>query len=574
MARTRTVWAFSSCDDMQARDISKQCGVSPAFARVLCSRGLTSPSVVEQFLNPELSGLHDPFLLPDMCAAAARLAMAAAAGEPIRIYGDYDVDGITAVAVLMSVLRAANANVDYYIPNRLVEGYGLNADAVERAAADGVKLLVTVDCGIGACEEVTLASSLGVDVIITDHHEPSDKFPECVAVVNPKRAESEYPFAGLAGVGVAFKLASAFWDRYARHVPAADPLRFLDIVALGTVADVVPLVDENRIIVSHGLTMMASTSNLGVKSLIDASDLNGRQLKAGHISFSIGPRVNAAGRLGDPSLGARLFLTDSAEEASRLAALLDEENRRRQEIELDILKQVWEPVSRMNVNSTGAIVLGSPEWHSGVIGIVASKIAELTFRPTVLVAFEGEVGRGSGRSIPGFNLYEALGECSDLLLKYGGHAQAAGLSIRSSELEAFRERLNGLGCERFSRGDLAPTMRVDGELDEGEIRLELALELARLEPFGLGNPAPVFVSRNMLVLDSRQVGAEGRHLKLKLGRGQKVVDGIGFRMGASHSRVARQSAEVDVAYSLEVNEWNGRTGVELVFKDIVESGVR
>jgi len=532
---------------------------------------LTSSDDVEAFIHPELAKMHDPFLLPDMDMAAARLARAVAAGEPIRIYGDYDVDGITAVAVLMSVLRAANANVDYYIPNRLVEGYGLNPDAVERAAADGIKLLITVDCGVSACEEVALASSLGVDVIITDHHETGDMLPKCVAVVNPKRADSKYPFQGLAGVGVAFKLAYAFWAKYARHASDADPLRFLDIVTLGTVADVVPLIGENRIIVSHGLAAMAHTSNLGVQSLINISDLAGRQLKAGHIGFSIGPRVNAAGRLGDPSLGARLFLTESADEATRLAALLDEENRRRQDIELDILKQAWEPVSRMNVNSTGAIVLGSSQWHSGVIGIVASKIAELTFRPTVLVAFDGDVGRGSGRSIPGFNLYEALGECSDLLLKYGGHAQAAGLSIKAVDLEAFRERLNGLGCERFRRGDLVPTMKVDDELAEGEIQLDLALELAKLEPFGLGNPSPVFVSRKMLVLDARQVGAEGRHLKLKLGRGQKVVDGIGFRMGASHSRIARQSAEVDVAYSLEVNEWNGRTDVELVLKDIVES---
>lgn len=572
MARRRTVWAFSAYDEQQARDISRQCRVSPAFARVLCSRGLTTPAAVEEFLNPDLSRLHDPFALPDMDVAAARLARAVEAGEPIRIYGDYDVDGITAVALLVSVLRASNANVDYYIPNRLAEGYGLNAEAVERAAADGIKLLITVDCGITAHEEVALASSLGVDVIVTDHHETGDSLPVCSAVINPRRSESSYPFDGLAGVGVAFKLASAFWDRFAPHAPEADPQRFLDIVALGTVADVVPLVDENRVIVSKGLAMMASTPNLGIKSLIECSDLGGRQIKAGHISFSIGPRVNAAGRLGDPGLGAKLFLTDSAEEAARLAGMLDEENRRRQQIEFDILKQAWEPVSKMNVNSTGAIVLGSTDWHSGVIGIVASKIAELTFRPTVLVAFEGDVGRGSGRSIPGFNLYEALGECSDLLLKYGGHAQAAGLSIKSSELEAFRQRLNELGCDRLSRGDLVPTMKVDGELSEDDIRLELALELSRLEPFGLGNPTPVFVSRNMLVLDSRQVGTEGRHLRVKLGRGQRVVDGIGFRMGSSHSKVARQAAEVDVAYSLEVNEWNGRTTVEMVLKDIVESG--
>ncbi|MGB4337011.1 MAG: single-stranded-DNA-specific exonuclease RecJ [Bacillota bacterium] len=571
MPQLNTVWEVATVEDKLVERISRECGVSKALAKVLCARGLTDPQSVQDFLYPDLHKLHDAFLLPDMDAAASRLARAIADGEHIRIYGDYDVDGITAVSLLVSVLRACGANVDYYIPNRLVEGYGLNADAVTRSAEDGVGLLVTVDCGIGAFDEVELASSLGLDVIITDHHEPGKSLPTCVAVVDPKRRDCAYPFEGLAGVGVAFKLASAVWDRYFRQVAEAEPLRYLDLVTLGTVADVVPLVDENRTIVSHGLSMMERTSNLGIRSLMAVSDLEGRALKAGHISFGLGPRINAAGRLGDPSLGARLFLTDSEEEANSLAAMLDEENRRRQEIEMDILRQVWEPVSKMNVRSTGAIVMGSPQWHSGVIGIVASKIAEMTFRPTVLVAFEGDVGRGSCRSVPGFNLYEALGECSDLLLKYGGHAQAAGISISADQLDAFRERLNEIGLECLRRGELVPTMRVDGELAEDEIDLELALELSRLEPFGLGNPSPVFVSRNMMVLECRQVGPEGRHLKVKLGRGRRVLDAIGFRLSKKLARVAMAAEEVDVAYSLEVNEWNGRTSVELLLKDLAES---
>lgn len=571
MSVTRTVWELSVVDDALVRRLANECSISTALSRVLTTRGITDPDHVRAFLNPGLNQFHDAFLLPDMDQAARRLARAVAEGQHIRIYGDYDVDGITSVSLLVSVLRAAGAVVDYHIPNRLIEGYGLNADAVARCAEEGVGLLITVDCGIGAFEEVALAGSLGVDVIITDHHEAGQEVPACAGVIDPKRLDSVYPFPGLAGVGVAFKLAMAFWSLTDRRAPEADPTNYLDLVTLGTVADVVPLVDENRVIVSHGLAMMGSTRNPGIQSLIDVADLGGRDLKAGHISFSLGPRVNAAGRLGDPSLGAKLFLTSCEQEAANLARMLDDENRRRQEIESEILRQVWEPVSKMNTRTTRAIVLGSQNWHSGVIGIVASKIAELTYRPTVLVAFEGDIGRGSARSIPGFNLYSALTECSDLLVKYGGHAQAAGLSIKADDLDALRERLNRLGHEWLSEQDLAPKMRVDAELSEDEITIELARELSQLEPFGLGNPTPVFVSRHMLVLESKAVGAEGRHLKLKLGRGHRIIDGIGFRMAGRYSSLAKTAAEVDVAYSLEINEWNGRVAAELNLKDIAES---
>lgn len=573
MTQRRRIWEPVAADPRIAAELSARCGISLGLAKALVNRGIVDEKGASRFLAPDIADMHDPFCLPDMTAAAGRALDAVRRGERIRAYGDYDVDGISSVALLVSVLRAYGADVDYYIPNRLVEGYGLSAEAIQRAASDGVDVMITADCGIGAFEEAEAARSLGVDLIITDHHEAGRSLPRCVAVVNPKRHDSEYPFKELAGVGVAFKLCQALWRLAGRPDGAADPISHLDLVALGTIADVVPLLDENRIIAQTGLGMMAHSSNLGMQSLLDVAGLTGREVKAGNVGFTLGPRVNAAGRLGDPSLGARLFLTDSRQEASELAVTLDEENRKRQEIELEISRKVWESVSKMNTQSTRAIVLGSEAWHTGVIGIVASKIAEMTFRPTVLVSFEGDVGRGSGRSIPGFNLYDALTECSDLLLKYGGHAQAAGLSIRAEELEAFRERLNRIGHERLSPDDLVPRLRFDDELSETGISDSLARELAALEPHGLGNPGPVFVTRNMLVLEQRTVGADGKHLKLKLGRGSAVLSAIGFGMTRRYAETARNSAEVDVAYSLDLNEWNGRTYVEMNLKDIRRSSI-
>jgi single-stranded-DNA-specific exonuclease len=571
MAPRRTIWELREGDSAAEKRLAATCGISPVLARVLANRGIVDEKSVGAFLMPDPSDMHDPFAMPDMEQSAARLWAAVENGEGIRVYGDYDVDGITSVALLVSVLRSLGANVDYHIPNRLVEGYGLNREAIEQAAGDGVSLLVTVDCGVSAIEEVDYASELGIDVIITDHHEAGSILPSCVGVVDPKRHDSRYPFKELAGVGVAFKLAQAVWTLAGRPPCAADPHKYLDIVALGTIADVVPLQGENRIIAKAGLELIGRSSNHGINALLDVSDLSGREIRAGHVSFTVGPRVNAAGRLGDPSLGARLLLTDSAQEAAELAAMLDEENRKRQEIELSILREAWVPVSKMNTQTTRAIVLGSDRWHSGVIGIVASRIAELTYRPTVLISFEGDVGRGSARSIPAFNLYSALTECSDLLLKYGGHSQAAGLSIKAEDLDLFRERLNEIGHEWLTEEDLVPRVLVDAELGEDEICIELAMELERLEPFGYGNPTPLFVTRNMHVLERRNVGPDGKHLKLKLGRGGRVIDAIGFRMAGSHVDVSQGFSEVDVLYSLEVNEWNGRREPQLIVKDLRKS---
>ncbi|MEA4883466.1 MAG: single-stranded-DNA-specific exonuclease RecJ [Clostridia bacterium] len=571
MAARKKTWVVLEGNPRAEEELARECGVPAPVARVLVNRGLLDGKAAAAFLSPARGNMHDPFMLPDMKEAAGRIVDAVARGEKIRVYGDYDADGVTAVSLLVTVLSALGASVDYRIPNRLVEGYGLSTEAIERAADEGVSVMVTVDCGIGAVEEALAARSRGMDLIITDHHEAGPEIPRALAVINPKRKGSLYPFKDLAGVGVAFKLAQAFWELSNRPAGHGDPWRHLDIVALGTIADVVPLVGENRIIARAGLAMMKSSQNLGIRNLIDVSGFAGREIKAGNVGFSMAPRVNAAGRLGDPSLGARLFLTDSQAEAAGLAAMLDEENRKRQEIEAGIFRDAWAPVSKMNTASTRAIVLGSESWHSGVIGIVASKIAELTCRPTVLVSFDGDVGRGSGRSIPGFNLHSALTECSDLLLKYGGHAQAAGLSIRADDLDRFRERLNELGHRWLTPEDLVPQVSVDAELQESEISIELARGLAVLEPFGLGNPTPVFLTRRLLVLEQKQVGPEGRHLKLKLGKGSRIVDAIGFRMAQHYADLARQAGEVDVAYGLEVNEWNGRESAELNLKDMRRS---
>lgn len=572
MSPRRRKWEVSSGNPEIETDLVRSLGISGPVARVLVNRGITNVKAAGAFLSPDIANLHDPFDVPDMAAAVSRLVRAVGAGERIRVYGDYDVDGITGVSLLVTVLRAAGALVDYYIPNRLDEGYGLNIEAVERAGADSVSLLLTVDCGIGAVAEVERARDLGVDVIVTDHHEPGRALPRCVGVLDPKRKDSCYPFSELAGVGVAFKLCQALWGAIGRPAGAADPLNHLDLVALGTIADVVPLLDENRVIAKCGLEAMHGSENPGISCLLDVSGLTGQELSSGHVGFSLAPRINACGRLGDPSLGAELFLTDSPDRARQLAESLDEENRRRQGIEEDILREALEPVKKMNPASVRAIVLESDTWHTGVIGIVASKIAELTFRPTVLIAIENGTGKGSGRSIPGFNLHSALTECSDLLIKYGGHAQAAGLSIRQEDVPRFRERLNQIGHEWLADQDLIPTVRVDSELREDQITVGLASELETLEPFGLGNPNPLFLTRNLFILQHRTVGADGRHLKLKLGRGDRVLDAIGFRMGERYSRLVSCSGQVDAVYALEVNRWNGRQAAELNLRDLRESG--
>lgn len=555
--------------------LAKELGIPPLVARVMLLRGHADPAAAREFLRADLGDLLDPFLLPDMETAVVRVLRAVRDGERIRIYGDYDVDGITSTCVMLDVLKTLGADVDYYIPGRLHEGYGLNLDAVEKAASSGISLLITVDCGITSVEEVELAARRGIDVIVTDHHEPSQVLPRAHALVNPKRRDSNYAFPDLAGVGVAYKLASALLRARAGTLDAPAPSsELLELVALGTIADVAPLTGENRIFAKHGLARLNATSNAGLRALIQASGLAGREIGAGAVGFFLGPRLNAAGRLGDASLCVDLLTAASPDDAARIASLLDRANQERQSLEQAIQE---EAASMVKVSEDGeaedaVLVLAGEGWHPGVIGVVASRLVERFWRPVILISMDGDEGRGSGRSIDSFDLYGGLVQCADLLKEFGGHRRAAGLSLSRSAVTALRERLNQIGRSVLTPEDLARRVVCDLEVRFGEIDLAAAEGLGMLAPFGVGNPVPTFLSRGVRLVEYRGVGAEARHLKMKLAQEGVVLDAIGFGLGNMAPELfARGAREVDVLYTIEVNQWNGARQVQLNIKELREA---
>lgn len=574
---TDCIWqARGLAHDVEAKSaaLAGTLGIPRLVARVLCVRGLEEARSAKAFLGPALEDLADPFLLPDMERAVIRILKAVRAGEKIRIYGDYDVDGVTSVCVLLRALQGLGADVDYYIPARLEEGYGVNLEAIEKAAAAGASLLITVDCGITAFREVALAAERGLDVIVTDHHEPADDLPPACAVVSPKRRDSRYPFVDLAGVGVAYKLSHALLKAWAGTLDAVEPPReMLDLVALGTIADVAPLMGENRVFAKHGLARMNSTNNIGLCALVEKAGLVGREITAGVVSFALAPRLNAAGRLGDASLSVDLLTTPSAERASRIACVLDQANQERQALEQSILEEAASMVETEGDEARDAVlVLAGEGWHAGVIGIVASRLAERFWRPAILISLEGESGRGSGRSIEPFDLYEGLSLCADLLDGFGGHRHAAGLSIARSAVASFRERINAVARRVLTREDLVRKVVCDLEIGFCEVDLRVAEELAALAPFGVANPPPTFMTRGARLVEYRGVGADARHLKLKLFRDGVVLDAIGFGLGGlAPVLFARGATCVDLVYAVDVDHWNGQRQVQLNVKGLREA---
>lgn len=565
MVRQGKIWCFPnySCEQKNRQiAMAAAMNVSPLLARILGNRGLTEPGVAGRFLAPGREEFHDPFRLKGMREAVRRIAAAVSRGERIWVYGDYDADGITSTAVLVRVLRGIGANVHYYIPSRLEEGYGLNPGALDEAARAGVNLIITVDCGIAAIEEVEYARTLGIDMVITDHHKPFRVIPRASAVINPKQPDCAYPFKELAGVGVAFKLIQALLG----EGNAADA--FLDLVALGTVADIVPLIGENRAIVKFGLAALNATQNTGLQELLAMLGLNNRTLDAEKIAFVIAPRINATGRIGDAKRSVELFLTDDPVRAAELAGSLDKENRDRQEIESEILSQAVSQLNRdVDLAKDKVIVLAASGWHTGVIGIVASRLTETYTRPAVLIALEGEEGKGSARSVPGFNLFAALEACSEHLLRFGGHEQAAGLSVAAGRIDAFRRQINAVADRMIQAEDMLPVCEIDAEVALPEINGGLLKELERLKPFGAKNPSPTLVCRRLSILEGRRVGARGEHLKLKAGNSSTTVDVIGFGHGCLWDSIANRE-KVDIVFTPEINHWNGREYLQLVLKDI------
>jgi single-stranded-DNA-specific exonuclease len=547
----------AQADVAQAESLALTLNIPPALARLLIQRGFLDPELAKAFLRPSLDSLADPSSLAGMSEAVATVAAAVSRGDTILVHGDYDVDGQSATALLTRALRAAGARVEPFVPHRLRDGYDFGPAGLAEAQRVNAKLIITCDCGITAVETVRQAAQLGIQVVVTDHHLPGAELPPAAAVVDPQRSDDNSGLGMLCGSGLAFKLVQALVP--ALNLPPALPLHLLDYAAIATVADVVPLVGENRIIVRHGLRLLRHTRWPGLQALLRTAGLANRSVRAGQVSFIIGPRLNAAGRVGDASEGLRLLLTDDSAEASRLAEKLETMNTERQVIDQRILQEAIELVERnFDLARDSAFVLANEGWHPGVVGIVASRVVERYGRPTFLIGFDGEIGKGSGRSIARFNLHEALLECADLLERFGGHRMAAGLTLRQNRLEQFRARFGEVARRQLDPATLGPEQRVDLELELAEVTNDLERLCRHLEPCGMGNPAPVFGVRQVTFAQPQVVG-QG-HLKGVLRQGETWVEAIGFQWA---DRVPWLNEDpVDAAIKLEQNEYLGRSSLQ------------
>jgi single-stranded-DNA-specific exonuclease len=562
-------WDTLDCNDAAAEALAAALKISPVVAKLLCQRGLSDPELADRFLNPSLDHLHDPMLLKDMDVAVERILRAIAQKEKIAIHGDYDVDGVTSTVILRRALELLGGNVIHFIPERLKDGYGLQPVAIERLHADGVALVISVDCGIRGAEAGRRARELGVDLIITDHHEPDTDLPPALAVINPKRRDCTYPDKYLAGVGVALKLVQALCRRAGRDklMPG-----FIKVAAIGTLADVVPLVGENRVIAKLGLELLTrGPHKVGLRALIDVCGLTGKTIDSYHIGFMLAPRVNAAGRMSTPDIAARLFLADDealVEEVRQLAVQLDGENVKRQEEEAEILAQAKKVVQTdPEVGARSILVVAGHGWHRGVIGIVASKLMDTFHRPAIVLSIEDGVAHGSCRSFSRFDMLGALERCAHLLTRFGGHKQAAGLTLDASRIRELRLAVNEVADETLGPDDLMPRLRIDGGLAFREITGGVAAGIMSLAPFGAGNPRPVFAARGVEIIDGPRKLKE-RHLKMSLKQEGRIFRAVAWRAAERHEFLTEHKAALDVAFSLEQNHYNGNTYVELTLADL------
>ncbi len=552
--------------DHRAEDvmkISKELSLPPVIATILMNRGITEP---DTFIHPTEQALLDPFLMKGMDKATKRIIEAMDKGEKIAIYGDYDVDGITSTAIMVRFLRSHKADVMYYIPDRLEEGYGINKGAIDKIAESGVTLLITVDCGITAVGEICYAKEKGIDTIITDHHECKDEIPDAYCLLNPKQPDCPYPFKKLAGVGVAFKLLQALTIKMRFHMRELIE-EYVDLVAIGTVADVMPLVGENRIIVKRGLELLSYTMNKGVRALAEIAEINLSNVQTGTIGFMIAPRINAAGRMGDPRCAVELLLATDDMTARRYAEQLNNENRERQETEISILEEALEMIENTpSYKDDYVLVLSHDQWHHGIIGIVASKISERFHKPCILISTDETAGKGSGRSIRSFNLFKALEHCQDTLLKFGGHDLAAGLSVAPGQIDAFREKINEYAKSSLTEEDFMPLLYLDSELPAPYINMNTAERLSVLEPYGMGNASPLFFARKMMVSQIRSL-SEGKHVKLTLRSGEFSIDAVGFNMGELNETLKNDDI-IDIAFNLDINIYRGMRQLQVLLKDV------
>ena len=547
--------------NLEAQQIlSRELNIPDLVAQILVNRGIVDVEKAEHFMSAELTDLHDPFLLKDMQEAVDRIMLAKENKDKVLIYGDYDVDGVTSSAILHNVLKKMGIIVTNHIPHRMDDGYGLNHEIGEQALKDGVKLIITVDCGITAFNEVDELNKMGLELIIVDHHEPPDgRCPNALAVVDPKQKECKYPFRELAAVGLVAKLVQALTGEISGEV--------LDLTAIGTVADVVPLVDENRIFVKRGLAGIACTSNQGLNALLEITKIKGKKISPYHVGFVLGPRINASGRMDSAHTSLDLFLSEDAKSANILAKELDQYNLDRQKMQRDIVAEAFELIeSNEDFLNHKVIVLGKEGWHKGVSGIVASKIADKYYKPAIVIALESGVGTASGRSIPGFHLYNVLNECSQCLEQFGGHKGAVGLTIMEDKIDHFRGLINEVADKVLEIKKLTPTLFIDGEIGLKDFNLGTAEMIQTLEPFGEGNAVPVFCSRNLTVKSNPQILAR-ETLKFWVTDGNESISAVGFGM-AKFKDIVKIGSKVDLAYQIAIDDWNKAPTTQLMLKDI------
>lgn len=557
------VWKIKKIDENLVERYMNKFNIPAFTAKMLLAKDIDETQV-EKYLNPDIQGLYDPYLLEDMEKMVERIILAGSRQERIAIYGDYDVDGITSITLIYSFLKDLGLDVEYYLPDRQEEGYGLNKEAILKLKEEGISLIITVDCGISAVEEVEYANSLGLDVCITDHHECSNTLPNAYSIVNPKRPDSKYPFNSLAGVGVSFKVLTAISKRL--DMPKESYLKYLDIVAVGTIADIVPLVDENRIITANGLKMLKKTKNEGLKALMKVARIT--DVDSDNVSFGLAPRINASGRMADATVAVKMLLSENPTEAYNYAKVLDEQNILRQEVERKIYEEAVLRIETEGLDKKKTIVIEGENWHQGVIGIVASKLTEKYLKPVILLTYDDEKTKGSGRIPQGISLYDALSECAECLTAFGGHELAAGLTLETKNIPAFKEKFEAT-IEKMKPDEFVRNINVDFQVKKQDMTFDTIKEIDKLAPFGQKNRRPVFVYKNLKVVSISTL-KEDKHLKFRLQEDNFMVDAIFFKAGDRRDEVMLGD-RIDVVLSLSVNEFMGYKNIQFLVVDFKKS---
>ena len=559
-------WSLLNPDQNTVSSVKKAFRTSEVIARVLANRNILNPNLARPFFTPNLDMLHNPYLMQDMDKAVERVLTNINSGKPIMVFGDYDVDGTTGAASLYLAFQKFGADVTYYIPDREKEGYGLSYHGIEVAKDIGIDLIITCDCGINAFVQVDFANEQNIDIIITDHHTTDTELPKAHAILNPKREDCGYPFKGLCGGGVAFKLITAIGNEL--NIPLTDYEEIIPLITLGTAADVVPIKDENRVIVHHGLNILENLEKPGLKTLLELAGLKGH-ISVGQLVFSIAPRINAAGRIGDANRAVELLVTDDQDKARLLAKELDNENKRRQIIQQAVVDEALLKVNaEADLKNENALVLANAGWHPGVVGIVASKIKEEFNRPTIIIALENGSGKGSARSVAGFDLYEALTACKTHLDDYGGHPMAAGLTLSNKKLEDFKKAFINFANERLTEENLQATLTLDSEIALQDITPRFMEFLDKLSPYGPGNMRPKFAIRNAEIAGAPKViGKTGEHIRFKIRQGLKSCSAVGFGLSNKYEMLIT-GQPVDIACVVETNEWQGNTSIQMNVRDI------